>query len=259
MKIGAIIPESTIDYPGKIGPVIFTSGCNYRCPTCHNSQLIGKQISQESFEKFMKNIERKTQTRWYNGITICGGEPTLEPDLPEFLKAIKGLGLPVKLDTNGTHYRTLGELIQNKLVDYVALDIKGSPSIYGRITGFENESEFDIREGIEKAIGVIQHAPDYEFRTTVVPVFRDRNRNTYSWITPEEIRDMSNWVAGLIPGGHEKIKWYVQKFEARSSKDMMDPKFSKENLPKEYHHTPDKLAIEYRDILRKNFPKAGIR
>jgi len=156
-----------IDWDGKLATTLFVGGCNYSCSFCHNVDLV---LSPESLPDIdWENIEehlRKKET-WIDGICITGGEPTIHPDLPLLLKRIKNLGYPVKLDTNGTNPDLLTELLENRLVDYLAMDIK---------TSFEKYS-LAVKKGVDiakikQSINLILNSTvDYEFRTTVVPTF----------------------------------------------------------------------------------------
>ncbi len=260
MKVSPNIGITLIDYPQKFAFELYTIGCNYRCPACHSRPLIAQE-GMDSAET-LKLLRDYKNRDWITGLVICGGEPTLHEDLGDFLGAFKReFNIPVKLDTNGSQPAALEKVIREKLVDYVAMDIKGPPQLYPRIMGFEHESQLDIQPAIENSIRAIQLAPEYEFRTTAVPVFRDMNRQTYSWMTSQEVLDMANWVAGLIKGDPEKVKWYVQKFRSRDKKDgaMVDERFAKDNLPRDYHETPEKLLVDFREVLKTQFPKAELR
>ena len=139
MKIGGFVKNSFVDYPGKIACTIFTVGCNMRCWYCHNSHLFNKQknlISEEEIFEFLQ-----THKDFLDGVVISGGEPTLQPDLIDFIKKIKFFGNDVKLDTNGTNFDVLDHLIKEKLVDYVAMDIKAPIEDYEKITLVKNNIE----------------------------------------------------------------------------------------------------------------------
>lgn len=163
MLIGGLQKSSLIDYPEKISAIVFTQGCNFRCPYCHNPELIefSSDSSMEESEilKFLSSRVGKL-----DGVVITGGEPTLHKDLPEFIKEIKALGFAVKLDTNGTNPEMLEQLINNGLVDYVAMDIKAPMEKYGEVVC----SKVDTQK-IKKSIEILKVSTiDYEFRTTVV-------------------------------------------------------------------------------------------
>lgn len=261
MKISPNIGVTLIDYPGKVAFEIYTSGCNYRCPTCHSKSLVNPVgISGQEAIKLMKEYKNRD---WINGLAVCGGEPTLHSDLPDFLRDCKKqLKLAIKLDTNGSNPVVLGDLLEEKLVDYIALDIKGSPGLYRQLIGdSENcsETRFDFRDNLEKAINGVQNFPGYELRTTIVPYYSEDGK--LIWMNAKDADEMAEYVKGFIFTDPKKIKWYIQKFVARKKADdaMMDDKFAQENLPREYHETPLKVLEAVRDEVRKKFPLCEIR
>lgn len=164
MIIGGVQKLSLIDYPGKISAAIFTVGCNFRCGYCHNPELVlpeqyVKPIPADEVIDFLKTRVGKLQ-----GVAISGGEPTVQPDLVDFISQIKELGFAIKLDSNGSHPEVLNELFQKKLIDFIAMDIKGPLDMYQTIAAMP----IDI-EAIKKSIHLIKKAEiGYEFRTTVV-------------------------------------------------------------------------------------------
>jgi pyruvate formate lyase activating enzyme len=161
MILGGFQRNSLIDYPGKIASVVFTQGCNLKCFYCHNKSLWGeKGENQIDVEEVFEHLEKRKGV--LDGVVITGGEPTLQKDLVSFVKRIKDLGLLVKLDTNGTDPVKLKYLLDQKLVDYIAMDIKASSEKYDKISGVKVSLE-NIKKSIEiiKTSGV-----DYEFRTT---------------------------------------------------------------------------------------------
>ena len=163
MKIGGFVKNSFVDYPGKIACTIFTIGCNMRCWYCHNSHLFNKQknlINEEEIFEFLNSHKG-----FLDGVVISGGEPTLQPYLVEFIKKIKSFGYEVKLDTNGTNFEILELLIQKKLVDYVAMDIKAPLEDYSKVTMVKNDME-SINSSIDL---LLKNMVDYEFRTTFSP------------------------------------------------------------------------------------------
>ncbi len=161
MNILGIEKSSFIDYPNKISTVIFTGGCNFSCPYCHNSHLLnfsGKIIDEEEVLNFLK--KRK---KFIDAVCITGGEPTLQKDLKVFIKKVKEEGFLVKLDTNGTSHMILKKLIDEGLLDYIAMDIKAPLHKYNVVTQQTLDTK-EIKESIDeiKSSGI-----DYEFRTTV--------------------------------------------------------------------------------------------
>ena len=213
MKIGGLQKTTLIDYPGRVAATVFLIGCDFRCPWCYSSELvlpekIKKQprISEKEFFKFLK--ERKGLLE---GITICGGEPTVNKDLPDFIKKIKKLGYLVKLDTNGSNPKMLKDLIDKRLIDYVAMDIKLPKERYKEVLG----KRINVKD-IEKSIKILKEGKvDCEFRTTVVPTI----------LTKEDILEIAKWIRGAK-------KYYLQNFR---SEKTIDPKFEKiKPYPQEY-------------------------
>ncbi|MTI61156.1 MAG: anaerobic ribonucleoside-triphosphate reductase activating protein [Firmicutes bacterium] len=195
MKISGIQKTSLIDYPGYISTIIFTQGCNYRCPYCHNPSLIAADSNEESYLSVNKVMSfLKKRKGLIDALSITGGEPTIQADLKEFITEIRTLGLKIKLDTNGSKPGILETLIQAGILDYIAMDIKSSLNKYPKTTG----SKFDFLSSIRKSINIIQKSGlDYEFRTTVVPGFHEN----------EDFKDI-----GLLIEGAEK--YYIQNFKA---------------------------------------------
>ena len=163
MLIGGLHKLSLIDYPGKLSAVVFTRGCNFRCPYCHNPELIegngGDIIEEEEVLSFLD--ERKGKL---DGVVLTGGEPTLQSDIAEFLEKVKRLGFFVKLDTNGSYPERIKELIDRKLLDYIAMDIKAPLDKYNRIT----LTSIDTGRIVESIYLIMNSGIDYEFRTTAV-------------------------------------------------------------------------------------------
>ena len=164
MIIGALQKTSLIDYPGEIAAVIFTQGCNFRCPYCHNPELVdsskfGTPLDNDKvldFLEFRKGL--------LDGVVITGGEPTIHPDLPEFLTKIKALGYSIKLDTNGTNPNMIRRVIDLGLVDYIAMDFKAPLGKYQEVVRVHVNIQ-DIYESVE----IIKNSNiKYEFRTTIV-------------------------------------------------------------------------------------------
>ncbi len=173
MKIGGLLKTSMIDFPGLVSCVIFTSGCNFFCPYCHNPDLAsgrppmddGSFIDEKDIISFLK--KRK---KLIDGVVISGGEPTLHDDLSDFCFKIKEMGYKIKLDTNGSNPEILKKLFEKKLIDFTAMDIKTSPENYHILAG----KKFNFLR-IPESIGVIcKDAPSYEFRTTCVKPFIDK-------------------------------------------------------------------------------------
>ena len=163
MNIDSIILTSLIDYPGNVACTIFTSGCNYDCWYCHNKKLISNVKNNiNEAELFDKLAERR---EFLDGVVICGGEPTLQPDLVLFIAKVKALGLKVKLDTNGSNPHIIRDLLDKNMLDYIAVDIKAPFSKYAVIIG-ESVATEKVKESIDI---VMSSGIAYEFRTTFSP------------------------------------------------------------------------------------------
>jgi pyruvate formate lyase activating enzyme len=164
MKFGGIQKTSLIDYPGKIGCTLFTIGCNFACPYCHNADLItGKTISPISETDIFSFLEQRRHL--LDAVIVTGGEPTLHKQLARFLHQIKMMGFCIKLDTNGSHPAILQELIEKKLLDYIALDLKTLPTAYGQYLNAPSATGNHLMESIR----LIMHSGiPAEFRTTCV-------------------------------------------------------------------------------------------
>ena len=208
MNIAGVQKVTLLDYPGKVACEIFTQGCNFECPFCQNSSLIpitntGEFSEEEIFEylNLRKNI--------LDGVVITGGEPTVQKDLKGFIKKIKDLGLLVKLDTNGGNPKVLQELIDEKLVDYVAMDIKNIFNKYNITAG----KKINL-DNIKKSIEILKASKiDYEFRTTII----------------KEMHSLDDIISICKLVGN--AKYYLQNFE--DSENVLDHSlhgFSREEL-----------------------------
>lgn len=168
MEIGGFIPFSLQDYPGAVAAIVFTRGCNFRCPFCHNKGLIpldsqGRRYDDEKEQHILKFLHRRKG--YLNGIVVSGGEPTIQEGLVEFLDEVKSLGYLVKLDTNGSHPDILQKVIEKKLVDMVAMDIKAPWDKYRELSGID----VDVNR-IKRSILVLETTRvPHIFRTTFVP------------------------------------------------------------------------------------------
>lgn len=163
MHIGGWQKSSLLDYPGKISAIIFTQGCNFACPYCHNPDLV-KKTSDSSIEESEVFDFLKTRIGKLDAVVISGGEPCLQADIIDFIKKIKNMGFLVKLDTNGSYPGVLQLLLAQKLIDYVAMDIKAPIEKYKEVSCYKEEPK-----NILKSIEILKNSNiDYEFRTTVV-------------------------------------------------------------------------------------------
>ncbi|MFA5431397.1 MAG: anaerobic ribonucleoside-triphosphate reductase activating protein [Candidatus Paceibacterota bacterium] len=224
MTIGGLQKVTLVDYPGKLACTVFLSGCNFRCPFCYSKELVLEreiknhpQMSEDYFFDFLKEKKELLE-----GCVICGGEPTIHGELLiDFIRKIKKEGFLVKLDTNGTNPEVIKRLINEKLIDYVAMDIK-APLIKEKYEGACGVG-FDI-EKIKESISLIKNSEiNYEFRTTVV-----------SGIHTEE--DIINIAKGIAPAN----KYFIQRF--RGEKGTIDSKFE--------------TAIPFSDQFYKNIEDA---
>lgn len=228
MKIMGLQKLTLLDFPGKMACTVFTGGCNFRCPFCHNASLvIGPEyvplMTEDEFFDFLN--KRKGVL---DGVCITGGEPTLQPDLEEFITKIKALGYAVKLDTNGFLPDKMISLVEKGLIDYVAMDIKSSPSGYGRATGIQGFNLAPIKRSVDfLKKGMV----DYEFRTTVVKELHGEN----------EINDIADWLQG-------DSKYFLQGFEDSG------------NLINDSLHGYDENKMQsLLNLLKNRLPKAQIR
>ena len=182
-----------LDYPGNMACTVFTGGCNFRCPFCHNRSLVflnenDSEIDTEDIFDFLK-----TRNRILDGVCITGGEPLLHKGIRAFIERVRKLGLKVKLDTNGSNFNMLKQLVGDGLVDYVAMDIKNCPEKYAMTIGLEN---YDLTE-IEKSKNfLLEGKVDYEFRTTIVKQFHEL----------EDLKKIGEWIRGAK-------HYYLQNFE----------------------------------------------
>ena len=221
MKIAGLEKLSLQDYPDHISCIIFTQGCNLKCPFCQNPMDSNDIIPEEEVLDYIKL--RKTSL---NGVTISGGEPTLQSDLKEFILKIKDIGLDVKLDTNGTNYPLLKDLIDEKLVDYVAMDIKNSFTKYDETSGIPSMKKDNIKKSIDL---LKQNKVSYEFRTTII--------NEYH--TLQDILEIIKLI--------NDSPYYLQNF--KNSENVLD-----KNLTE---FTEDKLLL-WNQVL-KNYKNVNIR
>ena len=164
MKIHGLQKMTLLDFPGRVACTVFLGGCDYRCPFCHNFELVDGTAPAIMDDGELLSFLRKRQGL-LDGVAITGGEPCLHAGLPDLLARIRELGFATKLDTNGCHPRMLERLLSDQLVDYVAMDVKNSPGKYARTAGVERVDLDAIAESIRL---IMDGAPDYEFRTTVV-------------------------------------------------------------------------------------------
>lgn len=231
--IAGLQKMTLLDYPGRIACTVFLQGCNWRCPFCHNSQLMAGNtqpfMETEAFLSFLK-----TRKGLLDGVCVSGGEPTLRKELPGFLEAIKAMGFLVKLDTNGTRPGVVKELVSRGLVDYIAMDVKNSPARYGQTVGVDSADLSAVEESLRF---LMENRVDYELRTTLVEPLHDA----------ESILEMGQWLASLVPG-EKPGQLFLQTFVDRDT-----VLFSGLSAPE-----PETVA-EYADILSLYIGKVTIR
>ena len=202
MKIAGLQKMTLLDFPGKVACTVFLAGCNYRCPFCHNAELLeGCSEPLMSREEFLSFLSRRKGL--LDGVCISGGEPTLSAGLKELMTDIKAMGYAIKLDTNGSRPALLKELVDEGLVDYVAMDIKNCPASYAETVGLP---KVDLAAIEESAAFLMSGAVDSEFRTTVV---RELHR-------PQDMVAMGRWLTELS-GGKPVKKLFLQPFVDRDT------------------------------------------
>jgi len=206
MNIGGLQKVSFVDYPGHICATLFLQGCNFRCPYCHNPELVNPELFQrpipeEDLWAFLRNRVGKL-----DGVTITGGEPTVHKDLPDVMRRIQSMGLLVKLDTNGSHPEMLEQIIGLRCVDYIAMDLKAPLARYPELTG----AAVDLA-AIQRSIGLIMGSSiAYEFRTTVMR----------SLLAPEDILAIGCMIAGcrryalqrFVPSKHVEAGFHADAY-----------------------------------------------
>ena len=194
MKVTGIQKLTLLDYPGVVACTVFTAGCNFRCPFCHNAMLVlPEQIDDECLTDDEVFGFLKKRRGVLDGVAVTGGEPLLHADMPEFLARVKELGYKIKLDTNGSNPELLSEIVKNKLVDRVAMDIKNAPEEYARTIGLKS---FDIAPVERSKEMLLRGDIDYEFRTTVVKGLH----------TKESLIGAAKWIEGAK-------EYYLQQFK----------------------------------------------
>ena len=177
MRFGGILDMSTIDYPGKVSSVVFLHGCNFRCPFCHNKLLVeGDEYQEAEIYKIIESI--KKHSGFIDAVVITGGEPTLQKELEELCRGLKGIKLLVKLDTNGYEPEIVEKLLKNGLLDFISMDIKSAPEKYNKLSGISCNLD-----KIKKTLEIIKKSGvDYELRTTIIPGINDTEEDIKSVI-----------------------------------------------------------------------------
>ena len=229
MRLGGVQKLTLLDFPEHVACTVFTLGCNLRCPFCHNASLVVPELAlpdempEEAFFAFLESRKKVL-----DGVCVTGGEPLLQPDIVDFIKKIRAMGFAVKLDTNGTLPHVLKTLLDEHLVDYVAMDIKNSPARYAETVGVPG---FDVKK-VEESLALLRASGiPFELRTTVVAELHDET----------SIQDIGAWIAG-------DQKYFLQSFT--DSGDILGSGFSA--------HTPEKMR-EFQRISASFVPKTALR
>jgi len=193
MKIGGFQKTSLLDYPDRISAIIWTSGCNFRCPFCYNKTLALGTAGLFPQDEILSFLSKRKAL--LEGVVISGGEPLLHDDIIDFVKKIKNLRLLVKIDTNGAFPERLNELLDQQLVDYIAMDVKAPQEKYQQLTGVK----IDLNK-IEASIDLLKtKAPAYEFKTTFIP----------GLLTKEDIIEIAQWLKGADA-------YFLQQFKIKT-------------------------------------------
>lgn len=225
MKISGFDKLTLLNYPDKLACTIFTSGCNLRCPFCHNSGLVTNNYNEISFDSIYEYLKKRIGI--LDGVCITGGEPLIHADIKNYIKKIKDLGYLVKIDTNGCNPKLLKELIDLKLVDYIAMDIKNIYSKYDITSGVKVNID-----NIKKSISIIENSGiDYEFRTTIVKEFH----------STQDIKEILSYISS-------NSNYYIQNF--KNSNDVFNRNLSSfsENELVEMKNEINNKNIYFRDL-----------
>lgn len=194
MRIAGLQKLTLLDYPGQVACTVFTGGCNFRCPFCHNAALVLPGVTvlpQLDEEQILRFLEKRRGV--LDGVAVSGGEPLMQEDIGEFLEKLRKMGYKIKLDTNGSYPDRLMELVRAGLVDRVAMDIKNSPALYRDTAGAPG---LDVEAVARSKDFLLAGTVDYEFRTTVVRGLHSR----------ESLEDAARWIAGAK-------EYYLQQFK----------------------------------------------
>ena len=229
MKVSGLQKVTLLDYPGKVAATVFLGGCNFRCPYCHNASLVKltprtPDLPENELFSFLR--KRKGLI---DGVCVSGGEPLMQDGIEAFIEAIKALGYPVKLDTNGSYPAKLKSLVEHRLVDYVAMDVKNSPGKYSKTAGVRDDFLPFVRESAAYLLG---GSVDYEFRTTVVKTLHSAGDFTQigKWLRGakryflQNYRDSEDVLTQGLPGVDtadleayaETLRPYIQDVRIRS-------------------------------------------
>lgn len=244
MQLHGLGKLTLLDYPGYLACTAFTGACNFRCPFCHNASLVlspdaCEHISEDEFFSFLDSRKGRLE-----GVCVTGGEATLQPDLPEFLKKIKSKGFLVKLDTNGYRPDVLASLIRDKLVDAVAMDIKNAKEAYPVTIGLPKES-FDIQRIEESICILLGSGIGHEFRTTIVKELHDA----------AQMNSIRDWLSGLSlrcnQGTICNSPYFLQSFKPSDNLICGDDTF--------YHAHTEETLLSFVSLLQQKVPNTKLR
>lgn len=227
MEIQGLQKMTLLDYPGKVACTVFLGGCDFRCPFCHNGELVTAPAPAALDDGELLAFLQKRRGL-LDGVCVTGGEPLLRPDMPELLARIKNLGFLVKVDTNGTHPDRLRQLAEQNLVDYVAMDVKNSPARYAETAGVEGLDLAPIRDSVSF---LLSGTVDYEFRTTVVRELHDE----------DSFRAIGPWLAGAK-------RYFLQSFVDRDT--VLRPGL---------HPCPEEELRRFLELVKPKVPSAQLR
>ena len=227
MKLHGLQKMTLLDYPGHVACTVFLGGCDFRCPFCHNFELVdGTAPAVMDDTEFFAFLGKRKGL--LDGVAITGGEPCLHPDLPDFMRRVRKMGFGVKLDTNGHHPAMLKRLLEEGLADYVAMDIKNSPEHYARTVGLQALDLGPVRESVHL---LMNSGADYEFRTTVVDELHGE----------DDFRAIGEWIRGAK-------QYFLQAFTDRDT------------VPFAGFHAPSAERLHtYASIMREFVPSTAIR
>lgn len=236
MQIKGYLRTSLIEWPGKISSVVFVPGCNFRCPFCHNKDLVVNpdKLPSVSEREVFSNLKKRK--KWIDGVVVTGGEPTLQSNLPEFLQKIKKLGFLTMIETNGTKPEVLKKLFGKRLIDRLTMDIKAplNSRNYNKVSGAICKIE-TIKESIKL---ILNSGVEYEFRTTVVP----------SLHTKDSLIEMARQLRRIVRP--PTFSWLLQQFQP---KNCLDPAFEK------IEPYSGKFLEEILSAVKKHIPRAELR
>ena len=227
MKICGLNKTTLLDYPGCVAATVFAGGCNFRCPFCHNGDLVlhSAKMKEYSEEEVLNFLNKRKNV--LEGVCVTGGEPTLYSDLPEFIAKIKAMGYKVKLDTNGSNPKMLKRLVEGKLVDYVAMDIKAPVSEYNKVCGVQVDTE-----SVQQSVAYLKQGEvSYEFRTTVVKELH----------TKQDILEIGKWILGAE-------NYYLQSYRETD-----------ENICKGFSAMEKEELFELEEKLKKYIKNVKVR